>query len=182
MRDQTHGVPATRVSGGATGELMNLPTAADIMDRSELTFAQELDVGTAMRKMLRAKLNGAPVVDAEGRLCGMLTEKDCLTALVRQAMDGAPGASVRDYMTTSVDSVTPTTPLLDIAHLFMNRPYRKLPVVDSDGRVVGQVSRRDILRVIDSAKDNSFLYGTKGQSPPETGGVHSAMQRARGKS
>jgi len=161
---------------------MNVPTAADIMDRSELTFTQDLDIGTAMRKMLRAKLNGAPVVDSDGRLCGMLTEKDCLTALVRQAMDGAPGASVGDYMTTSVDTVAPTTQLLDITHLFLSRPFRKVPVVDSDGRVVGQVSRRDVLRAIDSAKDNPFLYGTKDQRPGETGGVHSAMRRALGKS
>lgn len=161
---------------------MNAPTAADIMDRSELTFTQELDIGTAMREMLRAKLTGAPVIDSEGRLCGMLTEKDCLKALVRQAMEGAPGASVRDYMTTPVDSVTPATQLLDLTRLFLSRPFRKLPVVDSDGRVVGQVSRRDILRTIDSAKDNPFLYGTKEQSPIETGGVHSAMQRALGKS
>jgi CBS-domain-containing membrane protein len=161
---------------------MNPPTAADIMDPSELTFTQDIDIGTAMREMLRAGLTGAPVVDSEGRLCGMLTEKDCLKALVRQAMDGAPGASVRDHMTSSVDSITPTTQLLDITRLFLSRPFRKLPVVDADGRVVGQVSRRDILRAIDSAKDNPFLYGTKDQSPQETGGVHSAMQRALGKS
>jgi CBS-domain-containing membrane protein len=177
------GLPrVTRVLEGARKELMNPPTAADMMDRSELTITQELDIGTAMHEMLRAKLTGAPVVDAEGRLCGMLTEKDCLAALVRQAMDGAPGASVRDYMTSPVESVTPETQLLDITRLFLNRPFRKLPVVDSDGRVLGQVSRRDILRSIDSAKDNPFLYGTKDQSPRETEGVHSAMQRALGKS
>ncbi|MBW1883681.1 MAG: CBS domain-containing protein [Deltaproteobacteria bacterium] len=161
---------------------MNVPTGADIMDRSELTLTEELDIGTAMRKMLRAKLTGVPVLDSDGRLCGMLTEKDCLKALVRQAMDGAPGGTVREFMTASVDSITPATQPLDIAHLFLNRPFRKLPVVDSDGRVIGQVSRRDILRAIDSAKDNAFLYGVEDHRPPETGGVHSAMERARGKS
>ena len=161
---------------------MGVLTAADIMDRSEFTLTQELDIGDAMRKMLRAKMAGAPVVDSEGRLCGMLTEKDCLKAIVRQATEGVPGGSVRDYMTTDVTSVPPTTQLLDIAHHFLDRPFRKLPVVDSDGRVMGQVSRRDILRAIDSAKDNPFLYGTKEQRPQETGGVHSAMERARGKS
>ena len=161
---------------------MNTLTAADIMDRSELTLTQELDIGTAMRKLLRAKLAGAPVVDSEGRLCGMLTEKDCLTALVRQAMEGQAGVTVRDYMTTSVDTVSPDTQLLDITYVFLKRPFRKLPVVDSDGRVMGQVSRRDILRGIESAKDNPFLYGTKDRRPRETGGVHSAMERARGKS
>ena len=160
---------------------MNLPTVAEIMDRSELTLTSDLNLGVAMRRMLRAKLNGAPVVDSQGRLCGMLTEKDCLKALLRQAMDGAPGATVADYMTSPVDSVEPTTQLLDVTRLFLERPFRKFPVVDSEGRVVGQVSRRDILRAIDSAKDNPFLYGTKDQSLRETGGVHSAMQRALGK-
>ncbi len=161
---------------------MTVPTAADIMDRSELTFTEEVDIGVAIQKLLKTKLNGAPVVDSEGRLCGMLTEKDCLTALVRQAVDGLPSASVRDCMTTSVDSLAPTAGLLDIAYIFLKRPYRKLPVVDTDGRVVGQVSRRDILRTIGSAKGNPFLYGREDRRPGETGGVHSAMERARGKS
>lgn len=161
---------------------MNPPTAADIMDRSEMTFTPDLDVGAAMRQLLRAGLTGAPVVGPEGRICGMLTEKDCLRAILRQAMDGAPGALVGDCMTTQVDSLSPMTQLLDITRLFLSRPYRKLPVVDEAGHVVGQVSRRDVLRAIDSAKDNPFLYGTKDQKAKDVGGVHSAMQRALGKS
>ena len=161
---------------------MKRNSAADIMDRSEPTITEDMDIGAAMRKMLRGKLNGVPVVDSEGRLCGILTEKDCLAALVRQAMEGVAGAHVRDFMTTAVDSITPDTQLLDIAQVFLERPFRKLPVVDSEGRVVGQVSRRDILRVIDSEKENPFLYGAKDRRLRETGGVHSAMERARGKS
>ena len=161
---------------------MKTGTTKDIMDRSELTLTPDLDIRTAMRTMLRANLNGAPVVDADGRLCGMLTEKDCLKSVVHQAVDGTPGGTVREYMTTDVRSVTPETQLLDVAHVFLTSVFRKLPVVDPEGRVVGQVSRRDILRAIVSAKDNSFLYGTKGHSPQAVEGVHSAMERARGKS
>ncbi len=161
---------------------MSTRTTADIMDRSELTLTLEVDIASAMRTMLRAKLTGAPVVDEEGRLCGMLTEKDCLKAIVHQAVDGAPGATVREYMTTDVHTVQPSTQLLDVAHLFLTYSFRKVPVVDDKGRVIGQVSRRDILRAIDSAKDNPFLYGTKGKSPRDIEGVHSAMERARGKS
>jgi len=161
---------------------MNLPTVADIMDRSELTLTADLDIGTAMRQLLRAKLNGAPVVDSDGRLCGMLTEKDCLKALLRQAMHGMPSATVREFMTAPVDTVEPTTQLLDVTRLFLERSFRKFPVVDSEKRVVGQVSRRDILRAIDTAKDNPLLYGTKDQSLRDVEGVHSAMQRALGKS
>ncbi len=161
---------------------MNPPTAVDLMDRSERSLTPDLDIGVAMRELLRAKLTGAPVVDSDGRLCGILTEKDCLRAILRQAMDGLPSTSVRECMTTEVDSVSPTTQLLDITRLFLNRPYRKLPVVDAEGHVLGQVSRRDILRAIESAKDNPFLYGAKDNAPHEVGGVHSAIQRALGKS
>lgn len=161
---------------------MNPPTAADLMDRSERTLTPDLEVGAAMRELLRAGLTGAPVVGDDGRMCGILTEKDCLRAVLRQAMDGTPMTRVRDCMTREVDSVAPSSQLLDITVLFLNRPYRKLPVVDADGRVLGQVSRRDILRAIDSAKDNPFLYGTKDQSAHDVEGVHSAIQRALGKS
>jgi CBS-domain-containing membrane protein len=161
---------------------MKILTAADIMDRSEMTLTKELAIGTAMRKMLQADLRSAPVVDEDGRLCGMLTEKDCLASLVRQAVNGEPSASVTDSMTATVESVPPTAQLLDIVQVFLSGPCQKIAVVDDDGRVVGQLSHRDILRVIDSAKDNPFLYGTKGRTPGETGGVHSAMQHALGKS
>jgi CBS domain-containing protein len=156
-------------------------TAADIMDRSELTLSPDLGIDTAMDRMLRSKLTGAAVVDERGLLLGMLTEKDCLRALVSEAIEGAPGGPVRNYMSSPAESVTPQTILLDIVGLFLDRPYRKLPVVDGDGRVVGQVSRRDILRGIKSVADNSFLYGKQHLRPKETSGVHSAMERARGK-
>ncbi len=161
---------------------MQSRTAADIMDSSELILTPEIPLRAAMQSLLRANVTGAPVIDAGGRICGMLTEKDCLAAVLRQAMEGAPGASVGDFMTSPAETVSPTTQLLDITQIFLSRPFRKVPVVDADGRVLGQVSRRDLLRALDSDKDNPFLYGTKDHSAQETGGVYSAMQRALGKS
>ena len=61
-----------------------------------------------------------------------------------------------DDMTSPAESITPTTSLYDVAHVFLTRSYRKLPVVDRDGRVIGQVSRRDILVAIESARDNPW--------------------------
>ncbi|MEZ4268776.1 MAG: CBS domain-containing protein [Myxococcota bacterium] len=161
---------------------MQSRTAADIMDSSELTLTPEIALVTAMRTLLRSKVTGAPVIDADGRICGMLTEKDCLSAVLRQAMEGAPGATVGDFMTSPAETVSPSAQLLDITRIFLSRPFRKIPVVDADGRVLGQVSRRDLLRALESDKDNPFLYGTADHTAQDTGGVHSAMQRALGKS
>ncbi|MCH2254358.1 MAG: CBS domain-containing protein [Vicinamibacterales bacterium] len=76
-------------------------------------------------------------------------------------------------------SIPPTATLFDIAHIFLTRSYRKLPVVDRDGRVIGQVSRRDMLVAIESGRDNPRLYGVKDQRPTDDMGVDSAMRLAR---
>ena len=112
-------------------------------------------------------------------LLGMLTERDCLKVLVGGALDGLPTGKVSDYMTTPAQLITPTATLFDIAHIFLTRSYRKLPVVDRDRRVIGQVSRRDMLVAIESARDNPRLYGVKDLDPTDDMGVDSAMRLAR---
>ena len=135
---------------------MDSLTAADIMTRSEATLDPESDIYAAMERLLKRRLTGAPVVDDEGTLLGMLTERDCLKVMVDGALDGLPRGKVSDYMSSPAESITPTASLYDVAQVFLTRSYRKLPVVDRDGRVIGQVSRRDILVAIESARDNPW--------------------------
>ncbi len=154
-------------------------TAMDIMARSEMTLSPETDIYRVIQLLLKHRLSGAPVVDAEGRLVGILTEKDCLKVLAGEAFDGLPEGHVQDYMTRDVDTLTPTASLYDIVDRFLGKAYRKLPVVDDQGRVIGQVSRRDTLRAMESIRDNSYLYGSKDAHLPEGGGVDSTMRMAR---
>ena len=158
---------------------MDSLTATDIMARSEATLDPESDIYDALKRLLKSRQTGAPVVDRDGTLLGMLTERDCLKVLVGGALDGLPAGKVSDYMTAPAESITPTTSLFDIAHIFLTRSYRKLPVVDPDGRVIGQVSRRDMLIAIGSARDNPRLYGVEDQRPTDDAGVDSAMRLAR---
>ena len=136
---------------------MDWLTAADIMARSEATLDPESDIYDALERLLKSRLTGAPVVDDDGKLLGMLTERDCLKVMVDGALDGLPRAKVSDYMTSPAESITPTTSLYDVAQIFLTRSYHKLPVVDRAGRVIGQVSRRDILVAIESARDSPRL-------------------------
>ena len=110
----------------------------------------------------------------------MLTERDCLKVIVGGALDGLPAGKVSDYMSAPAESVSPTATLYDIVHLFLTKAYRKLPVVDGDGRVIGQVSRRDTLVAFESSRDDLRLYGVREQRPPDGSGVDSAMRIARG--
>ena len=155
-------------------------TAQDIMARSEATLSPDTDIYVAMKQLLKRKLTGAPVVDEKHSLIGMLTERDCLKVLVGGALDGLPSGTVRDYMTSPAESIAPTASLYDIVHMFLTRSYRKFPVVDRSGTVVGQVSRRDALIALESVTDNPRLYGTD-DTHLDGSGVDTAMRTARGR-
>ena len=156
-------------------------TASDIMARYEATFSPESDIYDAIQKLLKNKLTGAPVVDEHGALVGMLTERECLKVLVGGALDGLPSGQVRDYMICPCESVDPKASIYDIVHRFLTGSFRKLPVIDGEGRVVGQVSRRDALVALASPRDNARLYGADDVQTPDGSGVDSAMRIARGR-
>jgi CBS domain-containing protein len=170
------------VEPGKGGEMANR-SAADIMSPVVVTLSPADNIYDAMHTLLKKKISSAPVVNDEGGLVGMLSEKDCLRILTAEAFEGLPQGTVAGYMTESVETLTPEVSVYDIVHHFLERTFHQMPVVDEKGRVLGQVSRRDVLVAIESMRDNSYLYGTADrQLPSEEGaGVDSAMKRARGR-
>ncbi len=157
--------------------------ASEIMNTSVVTFRPDTDIYEAIRTFLKNRFSGAPVIDADAKVIGILSELDCLRVLTAEAWDGFPEGKVGDYMTAKVASVKPDTSVYDIVGTFLNKPYRRLPVLDDDGKLLGQISRRDVLGAIDNMRENPYLYGSKDQQldlEEGAGGVHSAMKRARG--
>jgi len=119
------------------------------MATSLLTFTPEQPIAEAIAILVRKKYTGAPVVDAAGTLIGMLSEKDCLRVAVLANTEGAGAALVGDYMTTEVESISPDATLFEAAQRFVAATYKRMPVVEG-GRLVGQISRIDILRAIEA--------------------------------
>lgn len=160
---------------------MRNKTAADIMTRLVATLAPEMDIIDAMHVLLKKRTPEAPVLAPDGGLMGMLSETDCLKALTAEAFEGTPEGKVWDYMAHNVEVVLPDTEVTAIVSRFMDNCYRRIPVQDEEGRVVGQVSRRDVLLGFESMRDNPRLYGTEDKhlNLEESGGVDSAMRRAR---
>lgn len=157
--------------------------AEDIMTREVVTFTPETDLYEAMSVLLSRKFSGASVVDGAGILVGVLSERDCLRVIAGEVFDGLPEGRVGDYMSRDLITVSPSTSLFDIAALFLNRPIRRLPVVEEDARLVGQISRRDVLWAIESMREH-YLYPKQKHELDTTndglGGVSSAMEKARG--
>lgn len=126
-------------------------TARDIMATSLVTLKPEMSIFQAIRTLMRKKISGAPVVERSGILVGILSELDCLRVLSSDAFyadEQEEAGTVRDFMTGTGRTIAPDLGLYAISHYFLTTPFRRLPVVE-EGRLVGQVSRRDALRGIE---------------------------------
>jgi len=129
----------------------HVPTAQEVMRTSPITLKPETPLAEAMAVLLSKRISGAPVIDDDGLLIGMLSELDCLRVLSSDAFhaDEHEGLGlVEQYMTEMAVTISPDTDLYGIAHYFLTKGVRRLPVVQ-DGKLLGQVTRRDVLRLID---------------------------------
>lgn len=119
----------------------------EIMETSLLTFSPETDINLALNTLLQRRFSGAPVVHPDGTLAGVLSQKDCLKAMLNSYYHHTYGGSVRDYMTPDVETLTPEMNLVETANRFINSTYRRFPILEGN-TLVGQISRRDILQVV----------------------------------
>ena len=137
--------------------------ASDIMTRRLVTLDPEMDVFAAIDLIAKNKISGAPVIDKNGLLLGMFTEKSCLEVLIDAAYEGLPTNQVGAFMDEPADTIAEDTEMLRIAQIFLNKKTRRLPVL-KDGKLVGQVSRRDVIgaarKIFKSSKgrQSSLLY------------------------
>lgn len=135
---------------------MQTITAETIMDHSPLSFCPDSGVIVALRQLLTANLSGAPVVDADKKLIGFLSEADCMRGALMGGYFSSVGELVRDRMTTEVESIGTNTNLVDVAEKFLSNNRRVLPVLE-EGKVVGLVQRRcvleELLKQIDSKNE-----------------------------
>jgi CBS domain-containing protein len=140
---------------------------ADVMTRHCITIAPDATVEEAVNLMLNRHISGLFVVDKAGDLAGVITEGDLLrrdelgtqrnrpwwlrllASPARQAADftQANGRHVRDVMTTDVLSIAQDAPLEDVVETMEKNRIKRLPVT-ADGKVVGVVSRADLLRAL----------------------------------
>lgn len=114
------------------------------------TFKPDTEIIEVIEVLLSKRISGAPVLDERSRLVGLISEKDCLKLMIDSVYHNHPVSKgkVRQYMTTNLKTVSVDADVVDVANEFLQTKFKRFPVVDQEGRLVGQVSRRDILRAI----------------------------------
>lgn len=123
-------------------------TAEQIMTTGVITVGPEATIRDAIELLLRKHISGLPVVDDRGALVGMITEYALLAMVYdRNVMHERVGT----FMTRQLVSVEHDTPITEVASQFILHRVRRLPVTRG-GRLVGLVSRVDVLRGLYSAE------------------------------
>ena len=120
------------------------------MTRELITFKKDTDINAVIRSLLDNRISGAPVLDEDGSVVGLIDDKDCLNVLFGNVYNRLPTTSetVSKYMSNVMKSISVNQNILDVATVFISSPYKRLLVMDDDDKLVGQISRRDILRAI----------------------------------
>jgi predicted transcriptional regulator len=122
-----------------------------------ITFKQDQSIHEAIATILEKRISGAPVLDENLHLVGNLSEKDCLQIVIDQTNDNIDleGKKVSDYMSTNVSSISPSTNVVEAAIEFLSSPIRRFAVVQN-GALIGQISRREILRAAQNIKSTTW--------------------------
>jgi CBS-domain-containing membrane protein len=142
---------------------------SDVMTPDVVSVQPDASVVTAARLMLQKRISGVPVIDDLGKLAGIVTEGDFLRRTETGTSRRRPrwieffmgpgrladeyvrlsGRAVRDVMTHEVQTVPPDAPLEEAVRLMERHNIKRVPVVD-DGKVVGIVTRADLLHAVAS--------------------------------
>jgi CBS domain-containing protein len=122
----------------------------DYMARRLTTLEPDTEILHAVQKLIKNDIAAAPVVDKDGALVGILTEKDCMRVVVNACYHSEYGGTVEEFMTTEVVAMSPEDSITDAARCFLDKRYHRYPVLDNN-RLVGQISRRDLLRALSDA-------------------------------
>lgn len=128
----------------------------DVMTRTVAVVTADTPFKVVARRLAEHRVAALPVVDARDRAIGIVSEADLLVKEEHLTADRshrhdpdrakAAGTTAGEIMSTPVVTIGPGAPLADAARLMHVHGFRSMPVVDPDGRVIGIVARRDLLK------------------------------------
>ena len=132
-------------------------TASDYMTTNVITFKADQEITDVTETIINRKISGAPVVNNEGEIIGIITEKDCLRVIYDEKYHNLfPNqGKVTNYMSKKVVTVDYNIKINELASLFMKSNFRRYPVLEN-GKMVGVISRRDVLKACKKIKKTSW--------------------------
>jgi len=124
-----------------------LPTARDILPTRVYAVRPEMPAAAAALALARQGYSGAPVVDQDARLVGLLSEVDVVRALASAAFHDGPQQTVDSIMSKEVVTIGPDADLFELTTTFAREGVRRLPVVAGPA-LLGMITRRDLMTAL----------------------------------
>jgi predicted transcriptional regulator len=137
---------------------LNAPSVTAYMVKKLITFKPETKINTVIDSLMENRITGAPVLDDKNNVVGLIDDKDCLKVLVGGAYYNHPirTDTVASYMSNVMKTISIHDDIIDVANIFLQTKFKRLLVMDDDGKLAGQISRRDILRAIKDLNTNTW--------------------------
>lgn len=121
--------------------------ARDIMSTALITLKVGDTVEEALKVLIQNKITGLPVVNGSGKMVGVLSELDLIRQISRFKTPKAEVFQEVIEFTANPEGVQETAPLEEIVEKLVGAKFRRLPVVNKSGKLVGIITRRDLMRL-----------------------------------
>lgn len=122
--------------------------AKDIMSTQLLVASEDMTVEEALKLLVNNGITGLPVVNKKGAMVGVLSEYDIIAQVGKNKKLSPALFAKKISFSDKTDFVSEETSLNEILDRFINTKFRRLPVVDQSGKLVGIITRRDIMRLL----------------------------------
>lgn len=129
----------------------------DYMKRKLITFSPDQNVNEVMDIILKQRITGGPVVNAKGELIGIISDTDLMQVISDSRYHNMPvgDKKVVDYMSSQVSTIDAEADIFDAAARFLKTGHRRFPVTE-DGKLIGQISRMDVIIAATNLKKNHW--------------------------
>jgi CBS domain-containing protein len=130
---------------------------SDYMTTKLITFKPDQSVLEVMDLLIKNRISGGPVVNDNGELMGIISEGDCIKQISESRYFNMPMAdtTVENHMAKEVDTIEGNMNIFDAATKFLQSKRRRFPIVEN-GKLVGQISQKDILKAALNKKGNNW--------------------------
>ncbi|CAL2090391.1 CBS domain-containing protein [Tenacibaculum sp. 190524A05c] len=131
---------------------------SDYMTKNLITFKENQPIEDVIETLIKNRISGGPVVNSNNELIGIISEGDCMKQISESRYYNLPidqNNTVQKAMVKEVETIDGNMNIFDAANKFLESKRRRFPIVEN-GKLVGQISQKDILKAALKMKGNSW--------------------------
>lgn len=130
---------------------------SDYMTTNLITFTPDQSIESVIQSLIKYRISGGPVVNANKELIGIISEGDCIKQISESRYYNMPiqDHTIEKYMVKNVDTIDGNMNIFDAANKFLASKRRRFPIVEN-GQLVGQISQKDVLKAAMEMKGHNW--------------------------